>query len=186
MTTDRNPSPILLAAALLMGLSLAGCKDAPSASTIKWQLESHIPGLQLELDSHVRVPRIAMWTARKILRLASEEDQEDLRVMSHIRRVNVATYRVLQYPDDDTPNTPYRFEKRLADAGWTLMVHQRDGDDQTWMFHRQGEGDAITNLYVVALDHYELTIVDLAGRIDLIVAEAFADDPGELIEVFAG
>ncbi len=180
-TTTKAP---IIAAALLAVFSLGGCKEAPSAATIQWQLERHLPGIQLERESHVRVPRIGMMLARKIVRWAGEEDDEDLRVLSHVKRVNVATYRVLQQPDAETLDAPLRFEDRLASSGWELMVRQREDGEHTWLFYRPGEAGAITNLYVVALDAHELTVVDLAGRIDRIVAEVFADDPGELVEIF--
>ncbi len=182
--TNRNASSIPLLIGLLATIGLAGCKDTPSAAAIEWQLERHIPGIRLERESHIRIPRIGMMVARKIMRLVSDEAQEDLKLMSHIRRVDVATYRVLSLPDVDTLDTPYRFEERLAKDGWQLMVRQREDDELTWVFTHQDEEDAITNLYVVALDRHELTVVDLAGRIDQIVAEALADDPGEVVEIF--
>ncbi len=186
MTTNRSASTtILLFCVLLAASGLAGCKEAPSAAAIEWQLERQFPGLRLERESHVRIPRIAMVVARKIMRLTAAEDQEDLRLISHVKRVNVATYRVLSLPDAETLEVPPRFEQRLAENDWQLVVRQREDDEQTWLFTRQGEDDdAITNLYVVALDAGELTVVDLAGRIDRIFAEAFADDPGELVEIF--
>ncbi len=182
MKTD-NRLPIL-AALLLVASSLAGCRDAPSAATIQWQLERHLPGIELERESHVRIPRIGMMLARKIVRW-TDETEEDLRVLSHVKRVDVATYRVLSRPDAETLDAaPLRFEERLAENGWELMVRERKHGEHTWLFYRPGEEGAITNLYVVTLDAHELTVVDLAGRIDRIVAEALADHPGELVEIF--
>ena len=178
-------SPFRFPGVLLAALGLGGCRDAPSAATIQWQLERHLPGIELERESHVRVPRIGMILARKIVRWAGEETEEDLRILSHVKRVDVATYRVLSPPDAGTLDAPLRFENRLAEAGWELMVREREDGEHTWLFYRPGEVEgAITHLYVVALDEDELTVVDLAGRIDRIVAEVFADDPGELVEIF--
>ncbi len=181
MTIHRN-LPIL--AVLLAAFSLGGCRDAPSAATVQWQLERHLPGIRLERESHVRIPRIGMMLARKIVRWAGEDD-EDLRILSHVKRVNVATYRVLSPPDAEAlDGASPRFEDRLTESGWELMVRQREDGEHTWLFYRPGDAGAITNLYVVALDDRELTVVDLAGRIDRIVAEALADDPGEAVEIF--
>ncbi len=182
MKIDRK-LPIL-AALLLAASTLAGCRDAPSAANIQWQIEHHLPGIRLERESHVRIPRAGMMLARKIVRWAGEEDEEDLRMLSHVKRVNVATYRVLESPGAETLEGPLRFEDRLADSGWELMVRQREDDEHTWLFYRPGEAGAITHLYVVTLDDYELVVVDLAGRIDRIVAEALAEEPGELVEIF--
>lgn len=180
----RKNAFLIPVAGVLAAASLTGCKDTPSAGAVQWQLERQIPGLRLERESHVRIPRIAMIVARKIMRLAADEDEEGLRVISHVKRVNVATYRVLSRPAGEL-ETPVRFEQRLAEGGWELVVRQREDDEQTWIYYRSGEDEgAITNLYAVALDAEELTVVDLAGRIDRIFVEAFADDPGELVEIF--
>lgn len=184
MTTHRNALKMVLLAALLAASCLTGCKETPSAAAIEWQLERHIPGLDLERESHIRIPRIAMVAARKVMRFASDEDREDLKLISHVKRVNVATYRVVSMPDVKDFNVPTRFEDRLNESGWELMVRTREDDELTWLFYRPAEEGGITNLYVVALDPHELTVVDLAGRIDRIIAEAFADDPGELVEIF--
>ncbi len=185
MMTHRSGATIFFLSVLLAASGLSGCKEAPSAAAIEWQLERHFPGLHLKRESHIRIPRIAMSAVRKLMRLASDEDKEDMRIISHVKRVNVATYRVLSRPETEPLNVPPRFEERLAKDDWELMIRLRENDEQTWMFTRQGEEEgAITNLYVVALDSHELTVVDLAGRIDRILAEALADDPGELIEIF--
>ncbi len=175
---------MFLLTVLLAAFALAGCKDTPSAADVEWQLEHLIPGLHLERESHVRIPRIAMVVARKLMRMLPDEDKEDLKLISHVKRVNVATYRVVSRPTAATLEAPARFEKRLTRDDWELVVRQREDDEHTWLFYRHAEEGAITNLYVVALDAHELTVVDLAGRIDRIFAEVFADDPGELIEIF--
>ncbi len=170
---------------MLAAFSLAGCKNAPSASAIQWQLERHIPGLSLDRESHIRIPRIGMAIAKKILRM-TDEDEEDLRLISHVKRVDVATYRVLSLPATEALDAaPVRFEDRLVEGGWELMIREREGDERTWLFYRPGDEEgAITHLYVVTLDPYELVVVDLAGRIDRIIAEALSEEPGELVEIF--
>lgn len=184
MTTHRSAPSVFLLAVLLAASALASCKSAPSAADVGWQLERLIPGLHLERESQVRIPRIAMVVARKLMRMVPDEDKEDLRVISHVKRVNVATYRVVSRPARATLEAPPRFENRLAENDWELVVRQREDDEHTWLFYRHAEEGAITNLYVVALDAHELTVVDLAGRIDRIFAEVFADNPGQLVEIF--
>ncbi len=74
-----------------------------------------------------------MAVARKLMRLASDEDKEDLKLISHVKRVNVATFRVLSRPDTETLAVPTRFEERLAKNDWLLVVRQREDDEQTWL-----------------------------------------------------
>ena len=182
MTTHRTMAT--LACALLVALPLSGCKEAPSAASLKWEMERQLPGLRLESESHVRLGRFTLGVAKKIIRWASDEDDEDLRIIRHVKRVNVATYRVASLPDAGGLGLPSRFERRLAEKGWETMVRQRDDGEQSWVLYRADEAGAIHNLYVVALDEHELTVVDLAGRLDRVIAEALADDPREVAEIF--
>lgn len=46
------------------------------------------------------------------------------------------------------------------------------------MFMRQDDQGGIRNIYVLALDEVELTMVSLEGRLDRLLATAIADDPG--------
>ncbi len=169
---------------LLAALWLVGCKETPSIASIQWEIERQIPGIQLERESHIRLGRFTMGMVKKIVRLAADEAPEDLRLISHVKRVAVATYRVRSLPDMTDIKEPYRFERQLAERGWEVVVRQREDDEHTWVFYRLDEEDAIRNLYVVTLDSHELTVVDLAGRLDQMLAEALADNPGELAEIF--
>jgi len=182
--TTHPITTVLLAAALLAALPLAGCRDAPSAAGLEWEIERQIPSLRLERESHVRLGRFTLALARKILRLASDDDEEDLRIVRHLRRVDVATYRVVSMPETGELDLPYRFERRLAEKGWETMVRLREDDEQSWVLYRADEEGAIRNLYVVAFDEHELIVVDLAGRLDRLIAEALAEDSREVGEIF--
>lgn len=173
----RNPAILALLAALLVG----GCKDTPSAAELEFEIERQIPGALLERESHIHLGRVAMSLAKKIVRWATDEDEDDLRMIRHIRRVCVTTYRVHSLPAANLDTR--RLEERLARRGWEAVVKQRDGNERTWIFTRSDADGSIGNLYVVELDGSELTVVDLAGRIDRVMAEAFADDPDELVDL---
>lgn len=187
MKRDRRPKAVLLLFALLVGLLVAGCKDTPSATGVKWEIERQIPGVQLEREFHLRLGRFSMAFLRKIALWALDEDDEDDRqaraILSGVRRLDVATYRVRSLPEPEKLDGPYRFERRLAENGWTMVVRVRDEDERTWVFTREDERGALRNLYVVALDDSELTVVDLQGRLDRMLAAAVADDPAELAEI---
>ena len=181
MTASRTTA-ILLCASL--ALPLAGCREAPSAAALKWELERQLPGLRLESESHVRLGRFTLGIAKKIVRWASDEDDEDLRILRHVKRVNVATYRVASLPASGELELPSRFERRLAEKGWETMVREREDDEESWVLYRADASGAIHNLYVVELDEHELTVVDVAGRLDRVIAEALADDPRDVAEIF--
>ncbi len=179
--TSRYLRPIILA--ILVTLFLAGCHDTPSVSGVRWEIERQIPGIQLERESHIRLGRFTMGLVKKIVRWAADEDQEAQRIVPHLRRVEVATYRVRGLPADAELEGPYRFERKLAATGWETIVRVREEDERTWVFYRPDAEGSIRNLYVVALDGDELVVVDLEGRLDRLFAEATADDPDGLVEV---
>ncbi|MCP3957981.1 MAG: DUF4252 domain-containing protein [bacterium] len=175
----------ILGCALLAALLLTGCKETPSASAVKWELERQVPGLSLERESHVRLGRFTMGLAKGILRMLPDEDEEDLRIISHVRRVDVATYRVVERPEGEI-DIPIRFEQRLADNGWETLARVREDDEQTWvLYHLDDSGKgSIDAMFVVTLDRWELAVVALEGRLDKVIAEAVADDPEDLVEIF--
>ncbi|MEE8526846.1 MAG: DUF4252 domain-containing protein [Thermoanaerobaculia bacterium] len=181
MPTTTHGIKSLLALAIMATLLTGGCKDTPSAAELKFEIERQLPGAHLERESHVHLGRVAMSLAKKIVRWAADEDEDDLRMIRHIRRVCVATYRVHSLPAEGLDTR--RLEERLARRGWDAVVKQREGNERTWIFTRSDDDGSIGNLYVVALDHDELTVIDLAGRIDRVMADAFADDPDELVEL---
>ena len=172
-----------LASVLLLALVSIACKEMPSAAAIRWEIERQLPGIDLERETNIRLGRFTMSVIKKIARLAAREDKEDLALLSHVRKVNVATYRVHSQPDDlDALDLDDRFERQLADHGWEAIVRVHEDDERTWIFCRYGQGESIRNLFVVTLDPYELTVVGLEGRLDRLLAEALADNPDGILD----
>ena len=171
------------ACALIALVQLAGCRENPSAADVRWELERQIPGLRLERESRVRLGRLTMALARKVIRLTTEDDDSDLKIIGHVRRVDVANYKVVDLPDE-TLAWPADLRRWLEGDGWQTIVRLREDDGQTWVLYREGEDGSIRRLYVVTLDPSELTVIDLEGRLDRMIAEALADDPQGLDGLF--
>lgn len=182
--------PVLpLLALLALALPLAGCKrEPPSAAALRFQLE-RLSGASFRRDSHVRLGRVALALVRPILRWVDDGDPDVRKarnILSNIRRVEVATYEVVSPPDlARLDRVSDRLERRLADGGWTMMLHEREADERVWIFYREDDAGTIRNLYLVDLDERELTVVDLAGRLDQMLAEALAGEPDALVEALA-
>jgi len=168
---------------LFFSVLLTGCKDAPSVASVRWELEQQLPGVRFERESHIRLGRLTMALAKPIVRWALDEDDEARVIVSNIKRVDVGVYRVVALPDPSELQLDFRFEQRLAANGWTLVVHERDDADRTWVFTREDKEGKIRGLFVAAFDEEELTLVSLDGRIDRVLAAALADDPGELADL---
>jgi Domain of unknown function (DUF4252) len=163
----------------LAALASAGCQggEPPAADTVRFYLERSIPGSEFRRDSHVRLGRFTLGLVRGVMRLVGEEDRETRVALANIRSVDIASYEVLSLPAVPALALPPRMERQMAADGWYPMVRTREEDAHTWIFVRETEAGTVSNLYIVELDAVELTIVDLAGRLDRVVAEMVADDP---------
>jgi len=172
------------AAALILATSLlVGCDgETPSAGQVRAHLERSLPGVRFHSSEHVRLGRFTMALVRGLVRVTAAGDSEARQVLGSIRRIEVATWEVEGSFDLTGLGAPRDLERRLARAGWQPMVRERAEDSLTWVFIRPDEEGAIRNLYLVELDPDELTVVDLAGRIDEMMAVAVADDPDGFID----
>jgi hypothetical protein len=172
---------------LLLLLPLAGCAaGSPSVDTVRWEIERRLPEARFERDSHIRLGRLTLGLARRIVHITDPGDP-DTAVLDHIRHIEVATYRVRSLPDlDHHLATQTLFEKALAQNGWTMALRERNAKSRTWMFLRFDNQEKLSNLYVVALDSAELTLVRLDGHLDRAMAESIADHPEEMVNEMGG
>lgn len=171
----------LLTGRLALGVFLlvgaVGCKSAPPVEQVKAELERQLPGAEFDREFRLRLGRFTLGMARSLAEWALPEEDEDLELLRHVRRIDVGSYRVVSLPPLDDLAPPAPLIGALERSGWSLMVSTRDDGEWIWLFVRQDEAGVIRSLYVVALDEVELTMVSLEGRLDRLVAEAIADDP---------
>lgn len=182
--TRRAIAPLLL---LTLAVPLAGCgSGSPSVDTVRWEIERRIPEARFEREFHLRLGRLTLGLARRIVHLADPGDP-DTAVLDDVRRIEVATYRVRSLPDlDQRMKEQTRFEESLAASGWSAAVKTRDHDSRTWVFVRGDQGGVLSNLYVVSLESDELTLVRIDGRLDHAVAMALAEHPKGLVREMGG
>ncbi|HEX3553028.1 MAG TPA: hypothetical protein VIA62_07350 [Thermoanaerobaculia bacterium] len=174
---NRHTVPFLglLAVSALAALAV-GCAGAPSVDAVRWEIERLIPEARFEPEEHIRLGRISMGLIHGLLRMVPDAG-EGRQIVNEIRRVEVASYRVKSLPNLDRFERETGFERDLARAGWTLAVHTREANERSWVFlHNTGDG-GLSNLFVVALDKDELTLVRVDGRLDRAFAAAVAEHP---------
>jgi len=172
---------------LLVTLPLAGCgAGSPSVDTVRWEIERRLPEARFERESHIRLGRLTLGLARRIVHLTDPGDP-DTKVLDDVRRIEVATYRVRSLPDlEHRLAGQTEFEQALARNGWTAVLRERDRGSRTWIFLRADARGALSNLYVVSLDPEELTLVRLDGRLDRAMADSIADHPKKLAAEIGG
>lgn len=171
---------------LTLGVAIP-CKAGdgmPSCRTIYQEIEQQLPGAEFDRESHIRLGRIALAFVKPIARWAIDEDDMALSALSAIKKVDIATYRVVDLPESPKISSIRGIESRMLENGWTKLLRERDDDDNTWVFLRHRQDGSIRGLLVIELDAHELSIVGVEGRIDDLLAEAIADEPGEFSGLF--
>lgn len=156
----------------------------PSAPAVCHEIEQELPGVHFERESRIRLGRVALAFVKPIARWALDDDDEARTYLAAIKKVDIATYRVLNLPEISDTAAIRRIEGRMLDNGWIKMLRESDDDDNTWVFLRHRKDGSVRGLFVIELDHRELSIVGVEGRIDEILAHAIADEPGEFSGLF--
>jgi hypothetical protein len=169
--------PFLL---LLSGLFTGCFLGAPSLQQVRWELQRRFPEARFERQESFHLGRISMGLIRGIVRMVPGE-VEGRDIVSSLRRIEVATYRVSSLPDLDRIQGETRFADQLARDGWSMAVRTQEAGSRAWIFLRSDEAGALRNLFVVALEEDELTMVRIDGRLDQALAEAIALAPKDAV-----
>ena len=172
---------LVLAVATMATLLMVGCKQSPTAEQVRLELEQQLPGAQFERESHIHLGRISMGAVKQVLRFTSPKGSTERQLIASLKRVDVATYRVVTPPNDPVPTDLSVLQRRLEQAGWTIVVKERDLDERTWVISREDNSGSIRSLCVVSLGAYELEVVSVDGRLDEFLAAAIADDPSGFV-----
>lgn len=163
-------------------LALNGCAGAPDVDRVRWEIERNVPGARFEREEHFQLGRISMGLLRTVARM-TPADSEDIHPLRQIHGFEVGVYRVESMPDLDRASQVFsRFEKRLSDHGWSLILREREADSRTWMLVRSHPDGWLSNLFIVSLEPEEMTLVRVDGRLDQLFAEAAAKDPKGFVQ----
>lgn len=176
------------AAVLLLPLALGfvGCTTSPEVEQVRWEIERRLPGARFERDSHFHLGRISMGLLRGLVRM-TPADAEDIEPLNAIRSIEIGVYKVRSLPDlEQSASLLPRFEERLKKHGWSLALHNRDAEEQTWMFVRGHRDGTLRNFFIVSLEPDELVLLRVDGRLERLFAEGMAKDPKKAVEMIGG
>ena len=161
---------------------LAGCGGSPSVEEVHQELQHRYPQARFEAVERVHLGRISLGLLHGLVRMTADDDQAST-IVSGIGGVDYASYKVHGLPDLDGLAGSPRFERQLAQSGWSLMVRTREANgERTWVYVRNDEQGALRNLFVVSLEKDELTLVRLDGHLDRAVAAALAEHPKSMFD----
>ena len=173
---------LFFSAVSVAALFTVGCKQSPTADQIRLEIEHRLPGAKFERESHVHLGRISMGAVKQLMRFTLPKDSSERKIITSLKRVDVATYRVVSLPEGPLVSEVSVLERRLYQEGWTAAVKERELDERTWVIYREDEKGSVRSMCVVSLDSYELEVVSIDGRLDEMLAEAIADDPGGFVQ----
>lgn len=179
----RTVIPFL--AVLSLSSLFVGCASAPSTETVRWEIQRRFPEARFEREEHIHLGRISMGLLRGLVRMVPGK-VEGQAFLTRVHDLEVSTYKVRSLPDLDGIQGETRFERQLAQAGWSMVVRARDEGSHSWVFVRGGQDGVLRNLFVVDLEQDELTLVRIDGRLDKAFAEAIAARPREAVRKVKG
>jgi hypothetical protein len=171
------------AALLSLASLLAGCSGSPTVSEVRWELERRFPEARFEPEEHVHLGRLTMGLLHGVVRLAAhdEDDREGVEMVRQIHSVDVASYKVHNLPALDGLVADPRFDRQLKAHGWSQLIRTHEANESTWVYVRGGDDGTLSNLFVVALEKNELTLVRVDGRLDKMIAMAMAEHPKDVM-----
>lgn len=168
-------SALTIASLALVGaLGCASSRD-PDSAQVQAAFERADPECELERTERISLGGLKLAAVKLLVRISDDEDSADM--ISNLRRVEVASYRVVTPPGCAGVGSLGDLGLQLVDLGWWPMVSERDGSESSWVFaHGDAEGD-LDGLFVVTMGAGELEVVRLEGAIDRILADAVAEEP---------
>jgi len=161
---------------LVLGVLAGGCTHIATTNQVVSALEREYPSFELQEQEHISMGRITLGMVRMVLRLVPDEEEVDeaLRILEHLDRLEVATFRFVT-PRARQVRASSPLDRRLQAEGWTAVVSSSDDGEQTWLYVRQDER-SVRGMIVVSLDGDELEVVSLEGDLDEVVAAAMAGE----------
>jgi hypothetical protein len=170
---------------LSLAVLTAGCAGSPTVDQVRWEIQRRVPEARFEQEERIALGRLSLGLVRGLIRMVPGEVEEP-EVLTSVKRLEVATYRVSDLPDLADLDKKLGFEKRLARDGWAMTMRTREAGSRAWVFMRDDGKGALRNLFVVDLNDNELTLVRIDGRLSEAFAAAIADRPREAVRRVSG
>jgi len=178
MSERKKAVPLFFLLLPLAAAALAGCAGVPSADSVRGEIERQLPGARFERAEHLHLGRVSLGLLHWLAGFDHDrEDQNSIAMFRAISGVEIATYKVRSLPSPESIRLPADVENRLHEAGWRTMLRSEQKNDHAWILYRGDSPESIRDLYIVALDAKELSLVRVSGHLDQVMARAMAEEP---------
>ncbi len=170
---------LTLALALGLGAAASGCMSAELAR-VRRDVAADLPEARIARGHAPAFGRLSLGLARQFV---GTDDPNLHALLGNVRGAAFGRYRVGGAFSAENV-TLARALDRARSRGWTPVVVAREDSTVTWVLSRDARDGTLGDLLVMALDHDELTLVRVHGRLDA-AALAVAGD-GILDDALAG
>ncbi len=110
----------------------------------------------------------------KLAASCAEVEEEALKYLKDIHNVQVGVYK-LHHVDRAMPLViPQNIAKQLEKKGYEPMVRVKERDESVWVMTKM-KGKRLNSLYVISLNHEELVLVEVMGRLERLIEKAIQD-----------
>ena len=168
---------LLVAATPLVGGCLRAVQLERMGDEIAWECPQAHMHRELSLSLGPMAIGLLRWGAG----LADDEDaQEAKRYLAHVRRIQIAVYKVSAMPRDERVLFPRQLQETLADDDWELLVKATDPGEEALIHYREDKNGVVRDMNIISLDDNEgeLVLVRLSGDLSQLFDLALADAHG--------
>lgn len=164
---------VVLAAGLCSCL-LSGCAGVSSDLEHTRDMIAEETGMALiDTETQWRCGAGTLFLGRLAARLAGA-DREAVSYMKDVKGIQIGVYILEDEGGDRSPVDLRDIRKRLARRGYGLLVSAKS-PDETALVMTKIRGNRLKALYVIALEHGELTIVKVSGRLERLIEKAIRE-----------
>jgi hypothetical protein len=110
----------------------------------------------------------------RLVASCADVDREAMLYLRDINNVQVGVYKLHHTKNDRPLRIPEKIGERLARKGYESMVRVKNHDEVVWVL-TQTDRRKLKALYIIVLDHEELVLVEVRGRLGRLIEKAIRE-----------
>ena len=153
---------------------MSGCMTNGDFNFIEKSIRHQIYPAKLKTNFKFSFGFTSLTSARLITSFIDDAEEATM-YLREVKKVQVGVYEINKAKDVSRFQIPREAEKRLLRKGWTPFVRVRErGGGQVDLFYKQISNHT-ASIYAVVLEHDELVIVEIKGRLEKILEKAIQE-----------
>ena len=162
--------PVIFSIILLL---FGGCNTSDEFNNIEEAISKQIhPAI---LVSEIKFGLVGSLAPARVMSAFGDATQEADEFLKEVKGVQVGVYKIHNIEESNSFKFSNKVDKCLIEKGWEPFVHVRKRNkENVSLFYRQ-LSESIASIYVLALKHDELFIVEINGNLDKILEKAICE-----------